>query len=150
MKVSKEGIGLIKYFEKFIPKPYLDAVGIATIGVGFTFYPDGKRVTMQDSEMSIQEADLILDQILTKNFVPHLPNVSQNKFDALASLIYNIGATNFNKSTLLKKVKANPDDPTIKDEFLRWDKARKDGKLIILKGLTKRREKEVELYFKKS
>jgi len=48
------------------------------------------------------------------------------------------------KSTLLKKVNANPNDATIKDEFIRWNRA--GGK--VLSGLTRRRNAESELYFK--
>ena len=48
-------------------------------------------------------------------------------------------------STLLKKVNANPTDPTIKDEFLKWTKA--GGK--VLKGLVTRRTAEADLYFTK-
>jgi lysozyme len=44
---------------------------------------------------------------------------------------------------LLKKVNKNPDDLTIKDEFLRWNKA--GGK--VLNGLTNRRNEEAILYF---
>jgi lysozyme len=149
MKISKTGIDLIKGFERFISRPYRDAVGISTIGWGFTYYPDGKRVTMKDPSITIEQADLIFTQIFEKDFAKYLPeNVNQNQFDALGSLIYNIGVGNFLKSSLLKKVKANPNDPTIKESFLVWNKATKDGKLIILNGLTIRRNKEAELYFK--
>ncbi len=149
MKISKTGIDLIKGFEKFIARPYLDAVGIPTIGWGFTYYPDGKRVTMKDPSLAIDQADLIFMQIFNKDFAKYLPeNVNQNQFDALGSLIYNIGVGNFLKSSLLKKVKENPNDPTIKESFLAWNKATKDGKLVILNGLTIRRTKEAELYFK--
>jgi len=48
-------------------------------------------------------------------------------------------------STLLKKVNLNPNDPTIKDEFMKWNKAA--GK--VLAGLTRRREAEANLYFSK-
>ena len=148
-KISKIGIDLIKSFEKFIARPYLDAVGIPTIGWGFTYYPDGKRVTMKDSPITIEQADLIFTQIFEKDFAKYLPtNVNQNQFDALGSLIYNIGVGNFLKSSLLKKVQVNPNDLTIKESFLAWNKATKNGKLIILNGLTIRRNKEAELYFK--
>ncbi len=70
-------------------------------------------------------------------------DINQNQFDALVSFAYNLGPANLKNSTLLKKVNANPNDPTIKDEFLKWNKAA--GK--PLKGLTKRRESEANLYF---
>ena len=70
-------------------------------------------------------------------------NLNQNQFNALVSFAYNVGTGNFSSSTLLKKVNRNPDDLTIKDEFLRWNKA--GGK--VLNGLTNRRNEEAILYF---
>jgi lysozyme len=58
-------------------------------------------------------------------------------------LSYNIGLNAFSKSTLLKKVNFNPDDLTIKNEFLKWNKA--GGKEV--KGLTNRREQESQIYY---
>ena len=70
-------------------------------------------------------------------------DISQSQFDALVSFAYNLGPNSLKSSTLLKKVNANPSDPTIKDEFLKWTKA--GGK--VLKGLVLRREAEAALYF---
>jgi len=69
-------------------------------------------------------------------------DINQNQFDALVSLAYNIGVGNLQKSTLLKKVNANPNDPAIRAEFLKWNKA--NGK--ALNGLTNRRIAEADLY----
>jgi lysozyme len=52
-------------------------------------------------------------------------------------------------STLYKKAFINPNDPTIKDEFMKWNKARVKGVLTPLKGLTRRRKAEADLYFSK-
>jgi lysozyme len=71
--------------------------------------------------------------------------ITQNQFDALVSFAYNLGPANLKASTLLKKVNANPNDDSIKLEFMKWVKA--GGK--TLKGLIRRREAESELYFKK-
>jgi lysozyme len=60
------------------------------------------------------------------------------------SFTYNVGIANLQKSTLLKKVNYNPNDPTIRLEFMKWNKA--GGK--VLNGLTRRREAEANLYFK--
>lgn len=149
MEMDKNGFDLLKSFESFSSKPYLDIARIPTNGWGFTFYPNGKKVTMKDAPISEKEADIILEQIFKKNFAPSIPNnLNQNQSNAIGCLIYNIGSTNFNKSTLLKKIKVNPNDPSIKDEFLKWNKITKDGKLVAVNGLTNRRNKEQELYFK--
>jgi lysozyme len=149
MKISKEGLELIKGFEKFMAKPYIDAVGVVTIGYGSTYYLDGTKVTMQDSPITEAQATILLETIFEKDFAKFIPqNVNQNQFDAMALLIYNIGAVAFLKSTLLKKVKVNPNDASIEQEFLKWNKGRILGQLVELKGLTIRRVKEAELYFK--
>lgn len=70
-------------------------------------------------------------------------NLRQCQFDALVSFVFNIGGGNFRKSTLLKKAKANPNDNSIMDEFLRWVYARG----VVLPGLQKRRLAEMRLYF---
>lgn len=70
--------------------------------------------------------------------------LSQNQFDALVSLTYNIGQTAFSNSTLLKKLNAK-DYQGAADQFLRWNKG--GGK--VMKGLVRRREAERALFLKK-
>ena len=70
-------------------------------------------------------------------------NINENQKGALTSFIFNLGSTKFGRSTLLRKVNANPNDPTIKDEFMRW--VGKDPKTI--NGLRNRRKAEADLYF---
>jgi lysozyme len=61
----------------------------------------------------------------------------------LVSFAYNVGVANFKKSTLLKLVNANPNDPNIKNEFMKWKKANS----VVLNGLIKRRNEESNYYF---
>lgn len=149
MKISDKGINLIKKYEGFYSKPYLDPVGIPTIGYGITYYPDGKKVTLKDKTLTNEQATDLLKITLTnyENSVNNLVkiNLNQNQFDALVSFCYNLGATNLKKSTLLKKVNKNPNDPTIRNEFKKWVNA--GGKK--LNGLVKRRNEEADLYFSK-
>jgi lysozyme len=70
-------------------------------------------------------------------------DINQNQFDSLVSLAFNIGTGAFKKSTLLKKVNANPNDPAIKGAFEMWKNA--GGMPILLK----RRQREAALYFTK-
>ena len=70
--------------------------------------------------------------------------LTQNQFDALVSLTYNIGSGNFASSTLLKKLNAK-DYQGAADQFPRWNKAK--GK--VLNGLTRRRAAERALFLKK-
>ena len=67
MKISKEGLELIKGFEKFVAKPYIDAVGVVTIGYGNTYYPDGRKVTMQDAPITETQATILLETVFEKD-----------------------------------------------------------------------------------
>ena len=69
--------------------------------------------------------------------------LNQNQFDALMSFVYNVGCGNLLKSTLYKKAFINPNDPTLKDELLRW--VNKGSPFE--KGLRRRRNEESKLYY---
>lgn len=148
MKIGQKGLQLIKDFEGWYSKPYLDPIGIATIGYGFTYYlPSRRRVAMDDIPLTRTTGDRMLADILThyENDVLRLVQRSlrQQQFDALVSFTYNLGATNLSKSTLLKRINQDPDDKRIADEFMKWDKA--GGR--VLPGLVRRRAAEAKLYF---
>lgn len=146
MIVSKNGLGLIKEFESFKSKPYLCPSGVPTIGYGSTYYPDGKKVTLQDKEITEQKACEILEYVANKDFGNNINKVvktplNQNQFDALVSFSYNIGNGNFNSSTLLKWLNQGfYNEASI--QLLRWDKA----KGMPLAGLIKRRKAEKVLF----
>lgn len=153
MKVSDEGVELIQQFEGCRLKAYLDSVGIPTIGYGTIMYPSGQRVKMgekitQEDAMTYLKYEVSLKSKSVNAFVSNVV-LNQNQFDALVSFAYNVGIGGLQKSTLLKKVIKNPNDPSIRNEFLKWDKGRVNGKLTTLAGLTKRRQREADLYFKK-
>ena len=148
MIVSKNGLDLIKEFESFKSKPYLCPSGIPTIGYGSTYYPDGKKVTLQDKEITEEKAFEILEYIANKDFGSNINKVvkvplNQNQFDALVSFAYNIGNGNFNSSTLLRWLnQGNYKEASI--QLLRWNKS----KGIVLNGLAKRRKAEKALFDK--
>lgn len=148
MIVSKNGLDLIKEFESFKSKPYLCPSQIATIGFGSTYYPDGKKVTLQDKEITEEKAFEILEYIANKDFESNINKVvkvplNQNQFDALVSFAYNIGNTNFNSSTLLRWLnQGNYKEASM--QLLRWNKS----KGIVLNGLTRRRKSEKALFDK--
>lgn len=149
MNISERGLNLIKEFEGFYPKPYLCPAKVPTIGYGTTYYPNGKRVTLQDRAITQYEATELLRANLKgyEHSVNSLVRkvINQNQYDALVCFTYNVGATNFEKSTLLKKININPDDLSIGNEFYKWIYA--GGK--ALSGLKRRRKAEANLYFSK-
>lgn len=146
MKTSQRGIDLIKQSEGFRDRMYLDASGLPTIGYGTLIdskaeaYLTDQTITEADGEVLLK-IDLINIEKGIKNLVTS--RINQNQFDALASFCYNLGVGSLKKSTLLKKINANPADPNIMAEFEKWTRAR--GK--ILPGLVIRRQKESDLYF---
>jgi len=146
-KASQKGLDLIKRFEGLELKPYKCPAGIPTIGYGNTYYPSGAKVKLTDPAITKEKAEELLKFLLgsyekaVDSFCRD--DINQNQFDSLVSFAYNCGVNNLKSSTLLKKVNANPNDPTIKAEFLKWNKA--NGR--VLAGLTKRRQAEADLYF---
>jgi lysozyme len=146
-KISLKGLELIKRFEGLALKPYKCPAGIWTIGYGNTYYPSGSKVKESDPVITQAKADELL-KFLVQSYEKSVDSfcrddISQHQFDALTSFAYNCGSRNLKSSTLLKKVNLNPKDPTIRAEFMKWNKAA--GK--VLPGLTKRRQAEADLYF---
>jgi lysozyme len=142
MKISRNGIDLIKRFEGLKLESYLCPAKVWTIGYGHT----GKSV-VKGMKITEAEAEMLLGIDLEKfeKFLNGLYlNINQNQYDALISFIYNVGPGNFQKSTMLKKIKIDPDDISIRIEFNKWTKAK--GKTLT--GLITRRNAEAELYFK--
>lgn len=148
MKISDNGINLIKSFEGLELTAYLDVVGIPTIGFGHT-----KTVTKADVQnkktINQNQAVLLLLQDLATyeqavNKLVKVP-LTQNQYDALVSLVYNIGETNFKKSSLLVALNNNNYNLAA-DKFLQWNKGGRP--LRAIKGLTIRRNKERDLFLK--
>lgn len=144
-------INLIGY-EGLKLKAYLDSASIATIGIGTIKYPNGKKVKLGDTctkEQAIEYAKHDLDAFEDNlNALTVGVPLKQNQYDAALLLQYNIGAGAFSKSTVLKLIKANPNDPKIEAAWLQWNKARVNGVLKPIKGLTNRRMGEYKLYSK--
>jgi len=139
MTPSEACYNLIKDSEGLKLSAYLDSVGIPTIGYGHT-----KGVKLGDS-CTEQEAYAWLKEDVDAT-VKNINSVvvsrlTQHQFDALVSLTYNIGAGNFDHSTLLKLLNSNEFDAAA-EQFKRWDMA--GGKVV--QGLLNRREKEEKLF----
>jgi lysozyme len=148
MTASKNCIDLIKQFEGYKSKSYLCPAGVPTIGFGSTMYNNGFKVKLGDVINEKEAENLLMWELKSKAISLHGLNLNQNQIDACLSFVYNLGIGAFAKSTLKKKIQANPNDASIKDEFMKWNKARVGGKLVALRGLTRRRIAEAELYFK--
>jgi lysozyme len=161
--INQAGLDLIKRFEGILDgdpttanlDPYLDPVGIWTIGWGHAIrlgndflrgsanrararalYPGG--ITMEQAEKLLQGD--VLDKCRDVEAMIKV-QVTDNQYAALVSFAFNLGPGNLQKSTLLRKLNAG-DFEGAANEFGKWNKA--GGK--VLKGLTLRREAEATLF----
>lgn len=147
MKIDKAGRDLIYHFEGVRLKAYNDVVGVPTIGVGFTYYPGGKKVQIGDT-ITQTECDTMFTAIVAsyEEAVLKLVTVpvNQNQFNSLVSFSFNVGTSALKGSTLLKRVNAKSSPDLIKAAFLMWNKA--GGKVNA--DLQERRIKEADLFNK--
>lgn len=144
LTISQNGLSMIASFESFEPKAYYCPAGVLTIGYGHTgTNVQGQELKEGDTVNHEQAMRLLYEDVLWAEDAVNEQrlNLTQNQFDALVSFVFNVGATAFAHSTLLKKLKSC-DFEDAADEFLRWNKA--GGK--VLRGLTARREAERELF----
>lgn len=156
MRLSKRGSDIIKAYEKFVPHPYKDVVGKWTIGYGNTYYPDGTKVKPTDKHLTEAEAAELKQTIIDQDFSPAVNRIfadeiaagkiSQNQFDALISLAYNIGIGALARSnSITKNIKAGRYDAAA-DGFLKYNNGTVNGKFGPINGLTIRRGKERALF----
>ena len=141
MKISQEGLSLIKKFEGCELEAYKCAAGVWTIGYGST-----KGVKSGDT-INQKEADQLLlhEMAEYEGYINDMVqnNLKQNEFDALVSWVFNLGPANLKSSTLLKVLNSShPDWNDIPAQIKRWNKA--GGK--VLQGLIRRREAEALLF----
>lgn len=143
MRTGQEGIELIKEYEGFRAEAYLCPGGKWTIGYGHT-----QGVRQGDKITEIEAGDHLKydvgDAELAVNSLIHVP-LEQCQFDALVSLVYNIGCGNFHSSTIRRLVNEGCRDKNkITHAFKMWKKS--NGR--VLSGLIRRREAEAALYCK--
>lgn len=131
---------MIRQFEGLRLTAYKCPAGVWTIGYEHTSgVMPGMVITKEQAEELLRQDIATAEKIVSAE----CPNLRQCQFDALVSFVLSVGVGNFRKSTLLKKIKVNPDDNSIMDESLRWVYA----KGVVLPGLQKRRLAEMRLYF---
>jgi len=139
MKISAEGLELIKKFEGCELKAYKCPAGVWTIGYGhIKGVEEGMEITKEQAEEMLKE-----EIVEYENYVNTAVSVplSQNHFDALVSWVYNLGNGNLTSSTMLKVLNAGEYEG-VPAQIKRWNKA--GGK--VLDGLVRRREAEALLF----
>jgi lysozyme len=145
--VSGDGIAMIKRFEGFSAKAYLDTGKVLTIGYGHT--SDSNYVVKPGAVITEAKAEALLKLDLreAEDTVERLVKVplNDNQFAALVSFVFNVGEGQFKGSTLLRKLNKG-DYASVPSELSKW--VYDNGKR--LNGLVNRRNAEGGLWVKGS
>lgn len=159
MRVSESGKEFIRLHEGEVLKVYLDQAGLPTFGIGHLLtdeekakYPVGAVITKEVSRRYF-EKDLDKHSQAIRDLV-RVP-LNQNQFDAVSSLIFNIGVGKVNPKTgkpngflgssVLRHLN-NGDYEKAADAFLVWNKTTINKKKVVSKGLDRRRKEERALF----
>lgn len=149
-QVSEKGIALIKQFEGNGLDVYQDVAGLDTVGVGHLItdeekasgrFADGRITEEESTELLLEDLASIQKQV--RGCVKQ--NLTQEQYDALVSMAFNIGGNAFCNSTLVKKLNAG-NFVEVPNEMGRWTKANINGTLTPVQGLVNRRQAEARLF----
>lgn len=146
--LSRQGAQFIEHFEGFRANLYDDAAGNCTIGIGHLVHMGrchGSEPAefkhglsrAQAEQLLEKDAQIAVDAIRTHVKVP----LSQERLDALASFVFNVGVGNFESSTLLKELNQKHYH-AVPEQLMQWTHA--GGQ--VLPGLVTRRKAEGELF----
>ena len=139
MKISLEGLSLIKKFEGCRLEAYYCSGGVLTIGYGHTGgVKETDTITQEEADKLLKGDILKFEQYVEDNVMVEL---DQSQFDALVAWTFNLGPGNLRESTMLKKLN-NQEYESVPFEMRRWNKA--GGK--TLDGLIRRRKAEGLLF----
>ena len=139
MKISQEGLSLIKKFEGCKLESYQCAAGVWTIGYGSTSgINEGMEISQEQAEDLLLEDVAVFEEAVNK--AVEVP-LEQYEFDALVSWTFNLGPSNLNSSTMLKVLNENKKNE-VPAQMRRWNKANGE----TLQGLVRRREAESLLF----
>ena len=146
-KLSDNGFELIVEVEGVRLKSYLDSRSIWTVGLGHTKTAHKDQVISNTQVHQLFETDsLWVEKCINNEDL----TINQNQFDALFSLVFNIGETQWHTSTLRRYLKKGIIDPkSINFAWKMWNKETINGIKTISPGAVNRRVKELELFFKK-
>ena len=142
MKISSNGLSLIKQFEGFSATPYRCPAGLWTIGYGHVVQPH-EMAGLSSIDKEQAEQLLARDVVLAERAVGKLISrpLRQAQFDALVSFTFNLGSGTLQRSTL-RRVINRGEESAVAYQWLRfiWGGGRK------LPGLMRRRRAELVVY----
>ena len=141
-RINEAGLALIKRFEGLKLDAYRDVAGIWTIGYGhIRGVEPGMHISEAEAEQALRDDLYSAERTVADAAGP----AGDNQFAAMVSLCFNIGSANFRGSTVLRQHRAG-DHAAAAEAFLLWNKARIQGVLQPVQGLTNRRRAECQLY----
>lgn len=139
MKISEQGLELIKQYEGCKLFAYRDSVGVATIGYGHTKgVRMGQAITQKQADEFLRDDIVVVEKTLNQLGI----NFKQNQFDALCSWAFNLGCGNLTHSTMCKNIMTGASDEDVTDQLVKWCNA--GGKPLL--GLMKRRVAEANVF----
>jgi len=157
MNLSPQGTHLIAGFEGFVPIPYNDSAGNATIGFGHLLHygpvtPADKlkwgTITVDAALRLLHEDTAATAAAVTRAIRVRLgiiPSRAQARFDACVSLAFNIGAVGFAASSLARAINEKPAPRNwlpLGPLWLEWDHT--GG--VVSQGLLNRRVREFRIF----
>lgn len=143
-KIDTAGVTLLAELEGLRLKPYKCTAGVPTIGLGNTYYADGKKVTIKDKAITKAQA-FELFYLIAPTYEKAVSEsvtseTNQKQFNALFCFCYNVGVSAFKKSTLLRVVNKTPNNKELViNAFMMWK-----GKNNVL---FTRQQKQIKHYF---
>ena len=151
--LSQWGLDLLKQSEAFRAEAYLCPAGRPTIGYGHVIKASERflRPLTETEAEALLRGDCEIAEVYInataagKGSLNGGYTLSQNQFDALVLLVFNIGITAFRASTLLRCLQ-NGDKAGAAAQFLVWNKITVNGKKQICKGLVNRRQAEMRMF----
>ncbi len=149
-KIPQQAVDIITEFEGFRSAVYDDGVGVATIGIGATFWEDGRKVDWNDKPITLERAQQLLSYHLQyfwgvqESTIPFWRDMNDNQRSALLSFSFNLGANfyasaGFNTITGVLKNKRWADVPSALLLYV-------NPGTSVEAGLTRRRKAEGALW----
>lgn len=137
-----DAMDLIRAHEGLRLRAYRCPAGVWTIGWGHTRGVDpGDEISVAEANRLLAEDVAEVERQMRTLLAP--AQLSRNQSAALVSFIFNVGIGAFSRSTLCRRIRADPSDSRIRGEFMRWTR----GGGRVLPGLVSRRMQEAALYF---